>query len=89
MHTCPAASKRPEVALRRRRRRRNLIVAVVAAIVSSFLTIVAVPAVAAAELVGIQVRLADDNSAIVTWETDVATSASLVYGTTSRYGQAW
>jgi len=57
--------------------------------VSSILTIMAAAPAGAAELVAVGVSLAGDDRVVVTWDTDVPTSAALVYGTTQEYGQAW
>ena len=89
MQTRRTDAPRPMGRTRRNRGRRNLIVAVVAAMVTSFLTIATAPAVGAAELVDVNVGLSGDDGVVITWETDVATSAAIVYGTTPEYGEAW
>ena len=58
-------------------------------LISSVLAVASAPAIGAAELVDVNVRLADNDHVVVEWSTDAPTSSTLVYGTDVEYGQAW
>ena len=70
-------------------RMRAAVGVLVTLLISSVLAVASAPAIGAAELVDVNVRLADNDHVVVEWSTDAPTSSTLVYGTDVEYGQAW